>query len=109
MNLLCVALTSGALVVPLAAQGSARARPDGAGAPSTSLALPANYVIGPQDVLSVVFISAPEGTNPPPRPTNFEKPARGSYLLVLKRQGKDEVRKAESAAIPFAPPGVKKK
>ena len=55
MKFLWAALTSAALVAPLAAQGSAQARPDGAAAPSTSVTLPANYVIGAQDVLAVVF------------------------------------------------------
>ena len=55
MRFLSAALTSAALVAPLAAQGSAQARPDGASAPSTSVTLPANYLIGAQDVLSIVF------------------------------------------------------
>src|SRR5262245_34502311 len=50
------------------------------------------------DVLSVVFRSAPEGPEAPQRPTNFEKAASGSYLLVLKRQSdKPEAAKAEGA------------
>jgi polysaccharide export outer membrane protein len=54
MNAICAALTTVALVAPLSAQGSAQPRPDGSSAPA-SATLPANYLIGPQDLLAVVI------------------------------------------------------
>jgi polysaccharide export outer membrane protein len=54
-KILCAALTSVLALAPLAAQGSPQARTDGPSTTPVSVALPANYVIGPQDVLSVVF------------------------------------------------------
>jgi polysaccharide export outer membrane protein len=50
-----VGLTIAVLVAPITAEGSAQARSDGSAAPSTSVVLPTNYVIGAQDVLSIVF------------------------------------------------------
>jgi len=54
MNFLCATLAIAVVVAPLSAQVPAQGRADGPATP-TSVVVPANYVIGPQDVLSVVF------------------------------------------------------
>ena len=54
MKFLCAALAVAVIVAPLSAQVPAQARADAPATP-TSAVVPANYVIGPQDVLSVVF------------------------------------------------------
>ena len=55
MKFLCAALAGAVVVAPLSAQVPAQSRADGPAATPTSVVVPANYVIGPQDVLSVVF------------------------------------------------------
>ena len=51
----CAVLAAGALCVPSVAQERLQDRPNGNGAPVASAAVPPDFVIGPEDVLSIVF------------------------------------------------------
>jgi polysaccharide biosynthesis/export protein len=55
VRLLCAVLTSVVLIAPLAAKGPTQGRTTEPSSAPASVVVPANYVIGPQDVLSVVF------------------------------------------------------